>query len=60
MKVDAKAHTRELNQLRAEQRTYANAAAGDRTPRGARWTAREEQDGGGTPMEGAGEKKGDF
>ena len=63
MKVDSKATTSELNQLRAdnrENRTYASAAAGNRTPNGARWTAPEDQGGRGTPMDGAGEEKGGF
>ena len=60
MKADVSAHTRELNQLRAETRTYASAAGGDRTPRGARWESREGHDNGGTPMDGAGEEKWSF
>ena len=62
MKLDAKASTRGLNQLRTEYRenmSYA-ASAGNRTPNGERWTAPEDQDGRGTPMDGAGEGKGGF
>ena len=51
---------RELIQRRAESRTYASAAGGDRTPRGEKWEGREEQDNGGTPMDSAGEEKGNF
>ena len=52
MEEASNAQTQGLNQLRAESQTYANAAGGNRTPRGARW---EGQDDGGTQMEGAGE-----
>ena len=56
--ADSNAHTRELNQLRAENRTYASAVGGDQMPRGARWESRKGQDNRGTPMDGAGEEKG--
>ena len=60
MKADSNAHTRELNQLRAENRTYASAACCDRTPRGARLESREGQDNGGTLMEDARKQKGSY
>ena len=55
MKNDQKATSHELHQLQAdnrENRTYANAAAGNRTPSGTRWTAPGDQDSRGTPMDG--------
>ena len=59
MKKDQKATSQELHQIRAdnrENRTYANASAGNRTPSGARWTAPGDQDGRGTPMDGTGDE----